>query len=122
MIHEQLLMDVFQTNVRAAPPPAPIFVSSGLTPETITLIRTSGLTPAECATLYGCSRITAWRIQTGRHHAAPRAAARWRRVSDHTVEEIRVRREESGWTVHQLVEFYHLPRTTILSFCQYRRR
>lgn len=116
------LLTLAETAASTLPPPPPKFVSSGLTESTVDLIRTSILSASECAALFGISRVTAWRIQTGRYHVRPRNGPRWNRVSDATVEEIRLRHEDAGWSVSDLARHYGLPRTTIQAFCLYRRR
>jgi hypothetical protein len=74
-----------------------------------------------CAKRYGIAHTTVIRIWNGELHAAPRRA-NWIRISDDTVEEIRVRHEEAGWSYDQLSKFYGLPKATIQALCKYRRR
>ena len=107
--------------VDVAPRPPSMIVAVGLSAESIERIRASSDSVRARARLEGCNPSTVARIRTGAMHLVPRPR-RWVRVSDDTVEEIRVRHEESGWTCTQLAKFYGLPKSTVNELLKYRRR
>lgn len=107
--------------VLSAPRPPSAVTAVGLSTETISRIRASSDSARARAAIEGCSHSTVVRIRLGAMHLLPRPKP-WIRVSDDTVEEIRVRHEESRWSYGQLAKFYGLPRDTIVALCKYRRR
>lgn len=113
------MQPLYVTAAPAAPPAA--IVAVGFSAEVIARIRSSTDSARSRAKLEGCSHTTVVRIRTGAMHMAP-SPRPWVRVSDDTVEEIRVRHEESGWTITQLADFYGLPKSTVNELVKYRRR
>jgi hypothetical protein len=75
-----------------------------------------------CAKRYRVAQSTVVRIRNGELRAVVSKPANWIRLSDDTVEEIRVRHEESGWSYTQLADFYGIPKATVQALCKYRRR
>jgi hypothetical protein len=109
--------------VNGAPPPRvpSVITAVGLSDACIARIRTSTDSARARAAIEGCSHSTVVRIRLGAMHLLPRSRP-WVRVSDDTVEEIRVRHEESAWSYGALAKFYGLPRDTVVALCKYRRR
>lgn len=107
----------------SAPPlrQASAIVAVGLSQDAIARIRVTTDSARARAVLEGCSHSTVVRIRLGAMHLLPRPRP-WVRVSDDTVEEIRVRHEEAGWGYRVLAKFYGLPITTVKTICNYRRR
>lgn len=75
-----------------------------------------------CGSRHGVAHSTVLRIWSGEIHGLGGKRPTWIRVSDDTIEEIRVRHEEAGWSYGELAGFYGLPKPTIQAFCKYRRR
>lgn len=93
----------------------------GISFEVIERVRATTDSARTRAAIEGISHTTVVRIRNGAMHLLPRPRP-WMRVSDDTVEEIRVRHEEAGWSYEQLVKFYGLPKPTVQAICKYRRR
>jgi hypothetical protein len=71
---------------------------------------------------HGVAHTTVIRIWNGELHGLGGKRLNWVRVSDDTVEEMRVRHEECGWTLTECSRFYGLPKSTVCEYLKYRRR
>lgn len=97
-------------------------VAKALTPETILSIATNTESTRACAKRFGVAQSTVVRIRNGGLHSGGAKRPPWIRVSDETVEEMRVRHEECGWSFTDCRLFYGLPKSTVCEILKYRKR